>query len=129
MRQPRQPKEIPPPLELECLKALWAIGEGNVRAVQAQMEARRKLAYTTVMTLLDRLVKKGGVSRRKTGRAFIYSPLLDRDTLRRKAIQELAEALFEGSEELLLRYVGDGKDRGKMGAVEVAEQRLDAALL
>ncbi|MCC6394611.1 MAG: BlaI/MecI/CopY family transcriptional regulator, partial [Bryobacterales bacterium] len=50
MRQPRQPKEIPPPLELECLKALWAIGEGNVRAVQAQMEARRKLAYTTVMT-------------------------------------------------------------------------------
>ncbi|MCC6367172.1 MAG: BlaI/MecI/CopY family transcriptional regulator [Bryobacterales bacterium] len=128
MRQPRQPKEIPPPLELECLKALWAIGEGNVRAVQAQMEARRKLAYTTVMTLLDRLVKKGGVSRRKAGRAFIYSPVLDRETLRRKAIEELAEALFEGSEQLLLRYV-NGKDGGKMGVVEEVEERLDAALL
>jgi BlaI family penicillinase repressor len=129
MRQPRQPKEIPPPLELECLKALWAIGEGNVRAVQGQMEARRKLAYTTVMTLLDRLVKKGGVSRRKMGRAFIYSPVLDRETLRRKAIQELTEALFEGSEQLLLRYVGNGTERGKSGAVEGAEERLDAALL
>ncbi|MCZ2149762.1 MAG: BlaI/MecI/CopY family transcriptional regulator [Bryobacterales bacterium] len=128
MRQPRQPKEIPPPLELECLKALWAIGEGNVRAVQAQLEARRKLAYTTVMTLLDRLVKKGGVSRRKAGRAFIYSPVLDRETLRRKAIEELAEALFEGSEQLLLRYV-NGKDGGKMGAVVEVEERLDAALL
>lgn len=128
MRQPRQPREIPPPLELECLKALWAIGEGNVRAVQARLETRRKLAYTTVMTLLERLVKKGGVSRRKAGRAFIYSPLLDRETLRRKAIEELAEALFEGSEQLLSRYV-NGKDGGKAGAVEGAEERLDAALL
>src|SRR5215813_1478599 len=97
MRQARPPKDIPPPLELECLKALWTIGEGNVRAVLVQMEPRKKLAYTTVMTLLDRLVRKGGVARRKVGRAFLYTPTLDRETLRRKAIHELADSLFEGS--------------------------------
>jgi len=104
MRIARPPKEIPPPLELECLKALWDIGEGNVRAVQVQMEPRRRLAYTTVMTLLERLAKKGGVARRKVGRAFLYTPTIDREAMRRKAIQELADSLFEGSTELLRNY-------------------------
>src|ERR1700752_4443349 len=107
MRQARPPKEIPPPLELECLKALWEIGEGNVRAVQSQIEPRRKLAYTTVMTLLDRLAKKGAVVRRKDGRAFWYMLQLDRETLRRKALQELMESLFDNSSECLLHYLKD----------------------
>ncbi|HUQ94093.1 MAG TPA: BlaI/MecI/CopY family transcriptional regulator [Bryobacteraceae bacterium] len=134
MRTPRQPKEIPPPLELECLKALWAIGEGNVRTVQRQLEPRRRLAYTTVMTLLERLVRKGGASRRKLGRAFLYLPLLDRETLRRKAILELTDSLFEGSEQLLLRYVRNGSAiAAAAGASESAhvdaDGRLDTSLL
>jgi predicted transcriptional regulator len=132
MRQARPPKEIPPPLELECLKALWEIGEGNVRAVQSQIEPRRKLAYTTVMTLLDRLAKKGAVVRRKDGRAFLYMPQLDRETLRRKAIQELMESLFDNSPALLLSYVhGDGTARPiriRENAPE-PEAPLDASLL
>jgi predicted transcriptional regulator len=133
MRQARPPKEIPPPLELECLKALWEIGEGNVRAVQSQIEPKRKLAYTTVMTLLDRLAKKGAVIRRKDGRAFLYMPQLDRETLRRKAIQELIESLFENSTELLLRYVpNDGVTALQIKVREDAlepEAPLDASLL
>ncbi len=56
---------------------LWTHGEGNVRDVAQRLD--RPLAYTTVMTTLDRLFKKGLLSRRKSERAFVYSPLLSRD--------------------------------------------------
>jgi BlaI family transcriptional regulator, penicillinase repressor len=130
MRLARPPKEIPPPLELECLKALWEIGEGNVRAVQQQMEPRKRLAYTTVMTLLERLAKKGGVARRKVGRAFFYTPTIDREAMRRKAIQELADSLFEGSTELLRNYTANGPVAVAASAAEDhSDGRLDASLL
>ena len=130
MRAARQPKDIPPPLELECLKMLWILGEGNVRAVQEQLEPRRSLAYTTVMTLLERLAKKGAVGRRKAGRSFIYSPLIDRDTMRRRAIHELAETLFDGSEKSLLAHLQNGAaSPPPQIAPAQEEERLDTALL
>lgn len=131
MRTARPPKEIPPPLELECLKALWEIGEANVRAVQQQMEPRKRLAYTTVMTLLERLAKKGGVARRKVGRAFFYTATVEREAMRRKAVQELADSLFDGSMDLLRNYAGHGAVTSvAVAAVEErSDGRLDAALL
>src|SRR4030081_2629726 len=94
--------DIPPPLELECLKALWNLGEGNVKDVRLALTDRRNLAYTTVMTVLDRLTRKGGVVRHKVGRSFVYAPVLSRDVLRRLAVQDLVDRFFEGSEEALL---------------------------
>lgn len=133
MRPPRPPREIPPPLELECLKALWILGESNVRGVKVEIEPRRKLAYTTVMTLLERLVKKGGVSRKKVGRAFIYSPELSRETLRRRALRELTDIYFDGSQQALIEYLtGIAAAPVRTAAAVVSdgdEQRLDATLL
>src|SRR3974390_1248560 len=64
------------PLEVTVMEILWTRGESNVRDVVDRLD--RPLAYTTVMTTLDRLFKKGLLSRRKFDRAFIYSPALDR---------------------------------------------------
>src|SRR6266545_2691218 len=94
-------REMPPPLELQCLKALWTLGEGKVRDVRGVLTQSRNLAYTTVMTILDRLEKKGGVTRRKVGRTFVYAPLLSQESLRRLAVKELVESFFGGSEEAL----------------------------
>src|SRR5208283_244807 len=105
MRKPGPPREIPPPLELECLKTLWTLGEANVRQVMQALAPRRSLAYTTVMTILDRLARKQAVERRKAGRSFVYSPLLTRETLRRLAVRELVESLFAGSEDELAGYL------------------------
>lgn len=128
MRKPGPPREIPPPLELECLKALWALGEGNVKQVRAVLEPRKPLAYTTVMTLLERLVKKGGAARRKTGRSFLYTPLLSQEAMRRAAVRELAESLFSGDEDQLRGYLNNGSAAEPVAAAE-PEERLDAALL
>jgi predicted transcriptional regulator len=101
----KTPREVPPPLELACLKALWSLQEGKVRAVQEVVARSRPLAYTTIMTVLDRLVRKGKLNRRKVGRAFVYAPEASRDSMRRAALRELIEGYFDGSEAELLEFL------------------------
>ena len=102
---PKTARDVPPPLELACLKALWSLQEGNVRAVQQVVALSRPLAYTTIMTVLDRLVRKGKLTRRKVGRAFVYSPQASRDAMRRAALRELVDGYFDGSEAALLEFL------------------------
>ena len=99
------PREIPPPLELQCLKALWELGEANVKDVRRVLTGNRKLAYTTVMTVLDRLERRGGVRRRKIGRSFVYTPTLSRESLRRLALKEFVDSFFDGSTDSLKDYL------------------------
>ena len=61
-------------LESEVMDILWKRGEISVRDVYESM--RRRLAYTTVMTTLDRLYKKGLLCRRKQGKAFHYAAVM-----------------------------------------------------
>ncbi len=140
MRKPGPPREIPPPLELECLKVLWTLGEGNVKDVRGILTENRELAYTTVMTLLDRLVRRGAAARRKSGRSFVYIPLVARDSLRSAAVKQLVESLFEGSQATLLAYLQNGhhsavpvaedaKPESTVVALSVDDERLDTALL
>ncbi len=67
-------------LERDVLDVLWSQADLAVRDVQAQLS--RPVAYTTVMTTLDRLYKKGVLERRRVGRAFHYSPAVTREQLR-----------------------------------------------
>jgi len=126
---PKTARDVPPPLELACLKALWSIEEGNVRAVQGIVAKSRPLAYTTIMTVLDRLVRKGKLTRRKVGRSFVYSPSASRDTLRRVALRELLDGFFDGSEEQLLHFLrGEAVQPAPPAPVET-ESRIDTVLL
>lgn len=105
MASPALARELPPRLELECLKVLWEIGEGSVRQIQELLQPDRMLAYTTVMTVMDRLAKRGCVERRKRGRSFLYCPLLTRDAVRRAAVRDLVDSLFGGDRDELRRYL------------------------
>jgi len=114
---PRIPRDVPPPLELLCLHALWILREGNVKQVQALVSETRPLAYTTIMTVLERLVRKGKLTRRKAGRVCIYSPEASRDAIRRAAIRELVNSFFDGSEEDLIHFLrGDPESTRDTGA-------------
>lgn len=131
MQQPRRgrtARDVPPPLELECLNALWALGEGNVQAVRDQLALRRPLAYTTVMTMLDRLARKQVVTRRKLGRSFVYTPALTRDEVRLRAVRELVESLFDGYEDHLRSFL-NGRPATLAPAGHEEPARLDASLL
>ena len=116
MRRPGRSSEIPPPLELACLQTLWQLGEGSVKDVREGL-AQRNLAYTTVMTVLDRLARRGAVARRKKGRAFLYAPVMGREQTREIAVKELVHTHFDGSTRALREYL-DNPQPARAGELE-----------
>jgi predicted transcriptional regulator len=124
-------RELPPPLELLCLKALWSLGEGSVNDVRRIVFESKPLAYTTVMTLLDRLARKGVVARRKAGRAFLYAPQVSRDSVRRMAFREFLEIYFDGSAEDLTEFLSEVQAfrSPAPAAAGAGDGRLETALL
>lgn len=96
------------PLEVDVMETVWSFGPSNVRDVVGRME--RKLAYTTVMTTLDRLYKKGLLNREMTDRAFVYSARLTREDWDRRRAGEMMTGFLTGpaeSRELLLSCLVD----------------------
>ena len=93
------------PLEWRVLESLWTrAASASVRDLQSDF---REIAYTTLMTTLDRLYRKGVLERTKQGRAFIYSPRLSRQEFESgRAVDALRVALEGNSAELgpLLSY-------------------------
>ena len=109
------------PLEDEVMNLMWDRGESAVREVVECLA--RPLAYTTVMTTLDRLYKKGLLDRRKADRAFLYSPRLTRPQWEQKRAGALMADLLRGrgkSRELLLSCLVDavGHDAGLLDELE-----------
>ena len=89
-------------LELDCMKVLWKYPGASVAQVRAGLP--RPLAYTTVLTVLDRMSTKGLVERQKNGRAYLYTAALDLETARRSAVGRLAARFFDNDPAALARY-------------------------
>ncbi len=103
------------------MDVMWSRGESNVRDVAEKLD--RPLAYTTVMTTLDRLFKKGMLERRKSERAFLYSPRLSRKDWERQRAGELVAGFLAGpkqSGELLISCLLDevGRDANLLDELE-----------
>src|SRR5260370_6236103 len=93
------------PLELECMSVLWPLGEGTVRDIHRQLAASRPRAYTTIMTIMDRLAHKGIVTRHRVGRAYRYQANLSADEARISAIEKIVTGFFDGSAEALAAHL------------------------
>jgi BlaI family transcriptional regulator, penicillinase repressor len=93
------------PLEERMLEVLWKRGDGTVRELVD--DGCQDLAYTTVMTTLDRLFKKSLLSREPEGRAFRYQPRFTREELHREAAGEAFRQLLDAcpSSSLPLSYL------------------------
>jgi predicted transcriptional regulator len=94
------------PLELDCMNTLWPMGEGTVREIRDGLAPRRPRAYTTIMTIMDRLARKGVVERRKVGRAYRYRPNLSAEEARAQALSQVVDNFFGGSKEALIAQLG-----------------------
>ncbi len=86
--------------ELDVMSVLWDEGSGTVAQVKDGLED--DLAYTTVLTVLRTLEEKGYVHHQEQGRAYRYSPSVERGVARESALKRLTRNLFGGSPELLL---------------------------
>ena len=124
---PKAARDVPPPLELFCLKALWSLQEGNVKDVQRIVNETRPLAYTTIMTVLERLLRKGKLDAPQSGPGLHLFAAASREEMRKAAIRELLESFFDGSDDELLRFLGacawEIRRRGRRGRRRVGSTR------
>ena len=124
MRQCRGPQELSR-LELDCMKAIWLRHAQTVSDVQASLLPLRPLAYTTVLTILDRLSRKGAVTRVKRGKAYVYAPSLSFELSRQEALTELLRSYFEGSRERLIEYLETGAVASRQEPRPIHHPRLE----
>jgi len=113
------------PLEEQLLSALWMRGNATVREL---LDAGNiKLAYTTVMTTLDRLYKKRLLERTAEGRAFRYSPRFTQEELEKAAIGETIRHLLGtgGSASLPLSYLVEAVSEHDVGLLDDLQRLLD----
>jgi BlaI family penicillinase repressor len=102
------------PQELEIMKLVWQREDPTVRDIYEALLRRRKIAYTTVMTVMNTLETKGYLSKRRQDRAFIYRPTRPRNQVIGGMIREFIDRVFNGSAEpLLVHLVKDRRIRDK----------------
>jgi BlaI family transcriptional regulator, penicillinase repressor len=94
--------------EMDVMNVLWTLGSGTVTEVQERLPD--ELAYTTVLTLLRILEKKGHVRHKPDGRAHRYMPLVQKEEAREGALGRITRKLFSGSPELVMAHLL--KERG-----------------
>ena len=126
---PTRRARLLPELELEVMKILWARGSATVGDVQEELKPDRPLAYTTVMTVLDRLSRKDAVHRRKQGRGYLYRPAMSRDDTRALALDRLLRDFFGGSPAKLASYLRQQGLASREAPVFAGSQQLDSSLL
>lgn len=118
-------------LEERVMELLWRCSRALVvREVCNELKGGSPLAYTTVMTTLDRLYKKGLLDRHKNGTAFVYAPALTRDEYRRRIVENTMTGLMGPSSDsnpVLAAFVdaAAGVDEGNLKRLEklIAERR------
>ena len=93
------------PLELEIMKLVWERDSAMVRDVYEALLERRKIAYTTVMTMMKILETKGYLKKRRQDRAFLYRPAHPKSQVIGGMIREFIDRVFNGSAEPLLVHL------------------------
>jgi BlaI family transcriptional regulator, penicillinase repressor len=96
--------------ELRLMEVLWDKGAATVGDVVDSLPKRDGVAYSTVLTTLRILEKKGYLRHVKAGRAFVYEPVVGRDQARRSTIRHLVSRYFEGSHGSLVLNILENED-------------------
>lgn len=91
--------------EQRVLQALSALGEASVSDLHQRLSERGDIAYTTVLTMLGVLCRKGYAARRKEGRGHLYRPLVSEESVRREALTQMLGRFFDGSPAALARHL------------------------
>ena len=95
--------------ELEIMKIVWQRGNATVREVYEELLKSRKIAYTTVMTMLGILEQKGRLQKTARDRAYVYSPTEPQGQVVESMVHDFVERVFDGSAKPLLVHLAENK--------------------
>src|ERR1700722_757517 len=101
----RSPKPTLTEQELEIMKVVWQLETATVRQVYETMLEHRRIAYTTVMTMMNILEQKGYLKKRQDDRAYVYIGSQPKQQVIRSMVREFVNRVFNGSAEPLLVHL------------------------
>ena len=106
----KQPKTLLTNQELEIMKIVWKRGRSTVREVYEELLEHRKIAYTTVMTMMGTLEQKNHLKKSEQGRAYVYTPTASQSKVVGSMVQEFVKRVFNGSARPLLVHLVENLD-------------------
>src|SRR5262249_55219924 len=96
--------------ELQIMKVIWSRGSATVRDVYEELLKRRKIAYTTVMTVMGVLEQKGRLKKSANNRAYVYTPTQPQNEVVKGMVRDFVSRVFNGmAKPLLVSMLEDGK--------------------
>jgi predicted transcriptional regulator len=101
----RSPSKTLTDQELEIMKIVWDRRTATVRDVYEALLERRRVAYTTVMTMMKILERKGYLNRKQVERAYVYRPTQPKNSVIRVMVRDFVNRVFNGSAEPLLVHL------------------------
>ena len=93
------------PQELEIMKVVWRTGPATVRDVYEDLLQHRRIAYTSVMTMMNVLERKGHLRKSAQDRAFVYEPTAPQKRVLSSMVGEFVDRVFNGSASPLLQHL------------------------
>ena len=108
-------------LQIAVLRLLWDRGEASVAEIWEALYAERKLAQTTVATIVARLQRRGVLTRRTRDRQFVYKTLLTEADVQHSMVSELTERLFAGDVTALVSHLLSARDMSPGDLARVRE--------
>lgn len=106
--------------EWTLMDALWARGRGTATDLQNDLQSTQNWAYSTVKTMLDRLVEKGYVKTRRVGNVYEYTPKIKRGAAVTRVLDDLTDRILEGS---VTPFISRLIEKRALSADEVSELR------
>jgi BlaI family penicillinase repressor len=97
--------------ELQIMKVVWEQGTATVKEVCNIMSRKKATAYTTVLTLMGILEDKGALIHSRSGRAYVYKPLLSRQQATRNQLHDILARFYDGSPEKMIADVLENEVR------------------
>ena len=105
------------------MKVVWDLGRATVRDVYQELLKRRKVAYTTVMTMMNILEQKKYLKKRENERAYLYTPVQSKHNVVSHMVREFIDRVFSGSAEPLLVHLMEDRHVSEDELREIAALR------
>ena len=111
-------------LEMDIMGIVWNLKRATVKDVFEVMYERRRLAYTTIMTVMNRLAIKKILTQDKSTVPYVYAPLVERDQIAHSMVDDVVDRVMAGSSTAVISYL---MDRGTISKDELSELKAKIA--
>lgn len=112
------------PLEAKIMEILWDGPEMVIKDVQKKLELEKKVSFNTVMTVMNRLVDKGIITKRTEGRVSLYKPVLSKSDFLENQSKELTHELIEEFGSVAVSHMLDALEEADEDLIDKLEQKI-----